>query len=60
MDRPHLNYTNQINQLHSQDAILHRGLCITIDAHTTLADLFQSSCGFSDAAWERIVTNRGG
>ena len=57
VDRLHFNYTNYINELRSGNAILHHGLCITIAVHTTLVDFFQTSCGFLDAARERIVTN---
>ena len=54
----HFNYTNEIDLLRSEDAILHHGLCITIATHTTLVDLFEWACGLSDPIRERIVTNR--
>jgi hypothetical protein len=41
VDRSHFNYTNEIKQLRSLDAILRHGLCITIAAHTTLVDPIQ-------------------
>jgi hypothetical protein len=41
VDRLYFNYTNHIHELRSGDAVLHRGLCIMIAAHTTLVGLIQ-------------------
>jgi hypothetical protein len=40
IDRPHFNYTSQVDQLRSEDANLRYGLCITLSANTTRVDVF--------------------